>query len=247
MKFPAYVKQLNKRAVIFVLLLIAVFISFISFLSWGEDEIGNGKNKDYSDIAAVSDAVAKESYYGAILHHGKLASKPIINGAKVADGVTAVYFVNRDREVPSVIALVCEGRTNTWAIWHNTLDQDGQALDYATDVSIMNYRKGVVDIREKDETNPPVISTANGDMYVIEGLKKLIKLDPESTIAFTLETQNEVGESTTRGWSALYKVKDVVAALKKVDLNDCSKAEVGADGIEIQYQSTEEIKAAGRQ
>lgn len=233
-------KRPNKTASAILTALVFILIGLV-FRNNFNDDIGKGKNADMRNFPSTISAKNNGSY-GDVVHSGTLATRPVISAARMADGVTAVYFINKDKVEPSVITLICTGRHRDWSVAHNVVDELGQGVGEATEISIMNYRKGVIDIRESDEVEKPVFSTAEGDMYIIGGLRNITKLDPESTIAFTLETVDDLGHSTTRGWSALFRVKDVVAGLKEVDLTDCEEAEIGEYGVEIHYRSTEEIR-----
>lgn len=207
--------------------------------------MGEGTNKDRTARTAELTPAQMDEAYGEVVHRGTIATKAVIEGNKLSEGVTSVVFVNRNTQ-PSLVTFVCENRGNNWGVVHNTLSENGAVTD-ATEMSIMNYAKGVKDIREVDDSANPVFSTANGDTNIYNGLMAIGKLDPESTIAFTFEKRDNEGNSITEGWSALFVVKDVVKALRSVNLADCKNAEIDPEqGPEIQYYSTSQLRAMAK-
>lgn len=228
---------------------IAAIIAIIGMCNFLFDQkpttIGEGKNTDLTNtdlVKSTFDNNAKAEAFGKVLHEGVVAKDVLIQGNKIDDGITSINIISKGKN-PSIVTLVCESRSDTWAVAHNTYRADGTGVSDATDMSIMNYPKGVTTIREIDESRDPIFSTANGDKQIYQGLLKLQDLDPESTVAFTFEKQSAEGYSETEGWSALYKVKDIVKGLSKVALYDCKKASIDGVGLEVQFVSNDQLRA----
>lgn len=238
-------KKYRSSIIALLVILIVLIVVAIKVSTTEPTEIGGGTNTDISQTAYVKSNLteeAREKTFGKVLHKGVISKDVIIQGVRIDAGITAINFISRTKPV-SIVTLACESRSDSWDVAHNTYDAQGDGVEDATSVSIMNYPKGVSDIRELDEVRGPVFSTANGDEEIYKALLSLKDLDPESTVAFTFETEDAVGEAHAVGWSALFKVKDVVAGLKKVDLQDCKKAVLPQGGLDIQFMSNESLRA----
>lgn len=228
---------------------VMVSLAVLVLAACGEEtpkEVGNGTNKDVSSNTyfkeAVENEAAQQELYGELLHHGKVAVNPVIQGIDVSSTIGGVNFINRGTKANpgTIVGLACETRAGVWVMSHNIYDDRGNETSKATDFSIMNYRPGVTDIRESDEYSGAYFSTANGDSDINKALRGLVKLNPESTIAFTVEQQDVEGYSRTIAWSPLFKVKDVLKGLKEVNLKKCKNTEPGADGV-VQFISTDSL------
>lgn len=212
-------------------------------------EIGTGTNQDLTKAAKVikyinSDNDINESY-GKVVHNGKLANKVIVQGIQITPDMAGVNLVAGTRKDPMIISFICDSRAHMWGMTHN-ITVDGKEPEGVTEISIMNYREGLTEIREVDEEKP-VFSTANGDTNIAEGLKRIGKLDPDSTVAIVLDREASDGYYDGVAWSFLMKVEDVVDGLRNVNLDVCSRSALPKDvSPEIIYTSTEQLRQGAK-
>jgi hypothetical protein len=129
-------------------------------------------------------------------------------------------------------------------VFHNLLQPDGKPAtdDIGSELLILNYPKGTKEIREQDDPKV-VFSSLNEDNGhdIAKGLKAIGDLDPDSYISFVIEREGSNAEPNEYGpyaWSHLYKVKDMIKGLKKVDLSICSQVDMrGSEYGILQYSA----------
>lgn len=198
--------------------------------------VGNGKNaliKDYDK----RDASLEEKDYGKVLHHGMVAEQTVIKGIDINDNISMITFTNKAKGNIDHVVLLCDSRSRALGIMHDIKNTNtGEPVFDATDVSIMNYKQGVVNITESDESRIPLFSTAENQVDIVKSLQDMDELNPDSTIAFTFEMLDRNDYSYAVGWSTLMRVKDVLNGLRKVDLSKCKGTSVGEDGGSIIYK-----------
>lgn len=226
------------------------FIMVLSFVLIGcNKDDTNAPNRDISQSEAVQKELNNpeqlDQLYGQVVHHGKVANVVKMQGVKMSPDMMAVNIVVPDKQDPMILSFLCDRRIGGWALSHS-LNKDGMKPEGVTEISIMNYREGLTDIREGDEA-APIWSTANGDTNIAVGLMRIARLDPKSTVAIVLDRQKEDGYYDGEVWSYLLPVSQVASELKLIDLSICTKSPLPADeSPEIIYTSIEEIRAAAR-
>lgn len=226
--------------------LIVVMVLGFMLAGCEKDEVRN-PNRDVSNNSEVrkafNDPAQMEQMYGKVIHEGKVASKVMVQGIKMSPTTAGVNLVVPDKANPMIISLICDSRMGTWAISHS-LTVNGQAPREATEVSIMNYPNGITQIREADDTSP-VFSTSNGDINIAEGLLKIAKLDPNSTVAIVLDRQGADGYYEGEAWSYLMPVGLLAEQLQRINLDICLKSPLQPDeSPEIVYTSIDDIRKA---
>lgn len=216
------------------------------------DEIGGGKNQGANKTQAeyVRDPSTAEQLYGEVVHRATVApsEKVKILGQDLTADLSIVNIMVKGtvQNPGTMVILACDRRTQTWAFASNIYQDNGQGTENATEFSIMNYKKGLTEIRAADDAVTPFFSTAEGNTDIHSALVKLGKLDPESYITFTVEEVGDDQYSHSIGWSPLFKVDDIVKGLKKVDLSACKGAEPDPTQV-VAFTSNEDIrKAAGK-
>jgi hypothetical protein len=230
-----------KKQVAMFMVVISAFL--ISGCWEANKEIGAGSNKDYSASFEKHQAEYTADVYGDVIHHGKLANKLTVIGFDLGPSISGVHIINRDKVDPMLITFVCDSRAGEWGVSHTLKDENGVGATDGEEISIMNYRKGVTDIREADERGV-IFSTANGDGNLSKGLKAIGKLDPDSTVAFVIDKLAPDGTYVGYAWSRLINAKELATELKKVNLTNCDKATISAgDSPDIEYHSVEELRA----
>lgn len=193
------------------------------------DEIGGGKNEQATvkQEALIRDPANAEQIYGKVLHEGTVApsNRVMVTGQDLSKDLTLISILTKGNTMKpgTAFLLACDLRGGTWSMATNIYTPEGQPTDKALDLSIMNFQNGLTEIREVDDSKRAYFATAEGDSDIVGALKGLSKLDPESTIVFVAEETKDDGYRYSVGWSPMFKVKDVVAGLKKVDLSSCAK------------------------
>lgn len=227
--------------------IIAVILFSMVFAITGCKEDKNNidlSNTEYSTDTAES----QEAVYGPVVSSPGVAVKPLVVRAKLGDGISTLTFVSR-KPHPQVVVFICEARGKEWGITHTVKNMDGgegvRSYDKrqeatGAEFSVYSFRKGQTQIREQDEFNDPVFSTVNGQNSFMEMIESIKKLDPDTSISFAFELPNENNESVVRGWSTLFKVKDIAPQLEKTDLTDCKGARL-YDAPYIEYNDVQEL------
>lgn len=213
-------------------------VSLVVMLAGCNDEIGGGKNEQPTAqvTKTMSNAEAATELYGPVIHSGEVAPSSIVMvmGQDINESLSLISILTRGTKGKpgTAFMLACDTRDGTYALGGNIYQPDGQGTASAQDIAIMNFPKGRTEIREADDNKRAYFSTAEGDTDILGALKGLKKLDPESTIVFVTEETKEDGFRYSTGWSPMFKVKDVIAGLKKVDLGKCE----GLDQFEMAYE-----------
>lgn len=224
-------------------------VMLFSLTLMGCDQAQSIANQDISNNAEIQKLVADPAQltqmYGEVVHEGRVAEHVKIGGVKMSPDIMALNIVVPDKRDPMILSFICDRRMEAWALSH-TLTKDGQGPKDVTEISILNYRKGLTTIREADETNP-IWSTANGDNNIATGLMAITKLDPNSTVAIVLDRQGEDGYYDGEVWSYLLPVSQVTEQLKLVDLSICMKSALPAnESPEIMYTSMDDVRKAAK-
>lgn len=226
-----------------------VMVVFFSMVLMGCEQAQSTANQDLSNNMEVqkliSDPAQLTQMYGDVIHEGKVAEHVKIASVKLSPDAMAVNIVVADKYDPMILSFICDRRMGSWGLSH-TLTKNGQEPSEATEISILNYREGLTEIREADETHP-IWSTANGDTNIATGLTRITKLDPKSTVAIVLDRQGEDGYYDGEVWSYLLPVSQVVDRLKVIDLSICAKASLAeGESPEIIYTSIDDVRKAAK-
>lgn len=210
---------------------IAVFFVFLL--------IGCDKNAevDLSKSAQLQAEISKTSQteaYGEILHKGAYASKVVVKNMKASDDiyVLAIGLVgNKDRYS---VTYVCDLRATQSLVTLDIKDDNGQPVQGNVELSIMKYRPGVTDIRESDDEQEPVFSTAEGGEDYLGALDAIKKLPKDTVIGFTVDQEREDGSFLSAAWSPLFTVKQFLDALPS-DMSKCvgTKLDLGTDHVMV--------------
>lgn len=205
----------------FINVIIASLFATVVFFLVGCDnkEIGEGSNQKTSGHLS-------EENYGPIINKGIRVSDIKVIGRQLGDTGAAIDILDVNIEHPEMVTFVCDSRAGDWGLAHNINQPDGTPanLNDDSEIAIINYPAGTKDIRLYDKETV-VFSTAQGDVDIAVGLKAIGKLDPNSVIAFVIDKEQDgKTELAPYAWSHLYKVKDLISGLKKVDLSICSKS-----------------------
>lgn len=191
------------------------------------DDIGAGKNKQLNEEQKqlLRDPATADQLYGKIEHEGHVAPEEIVlvSGQDISKDLSLISILTKGNAARpgTAFLLACDKRGGTLSMASNITTPSGQGTENALDIAIMNLSNGITDIRETDDTKRQYFSTAEGDHDIIAALKNLKTLDPESTITFMVEETRDDGYRYTIGWSPMFKVKQVVEGLKKIDLSKC--------------------------
>lgn len=204
-------------------------LAFVVLVGCNDGEVGSGKNQQPTEKqqAVLRDPATAEQIYGTVLHEDVVAPSQIVmvTGQDLSKDLTLISILTKGNHAKpgTAFLLACDLRGGTWSAATNIYTPDGKPTDKALDISIMNFPAGLTQIREVDDSKRAYFATAEGDSDIVGALKGLSKLDPESTIAFVAEETKDDGYRYSVGWSPMFKVKDVVAGLKKIDLSSCAK------------------------
>lgn len=194
--------------------LFSVFVLLIVFVLVGCDkgdssEIDMSKNKQTKEMLAQHEA----DFYGEIVHHGVNAKEVIVKRFKITDDAAAYSFgLVDENNLKVAVSLVCDLRMNGAGFSHNIKNKDGFVPKGDLEISLMKYRPNLKDIREADENNDPLFSTANGDTDFLSELDKVKKLPENTVLAFVIDKQGEDGYYKGIAWSPLFTVKQLVKA-----------------------------------
>lgn len=156
---------------------------------------------------------SKSDAYGEIVHKGDLAKKVSIRHMKMTENVYTIGIGVIGEKRKGGVALVCDTRSNSVAITYNIKNDDGYIPRGNLEISIMKYRPGVVDIREVDEDQDPVFSTANGDTDFISGLKKASSLPKDTVLAFVIDKPDSDDRYHGIAWTSLFTAEQLANAL----------------------------------
>lgn len=219
------------------------------------------EDKNTIDMTDGKYGITKEEVqsdlYGPVIADPGVVTEMNVKRATFGDGISGIVITAR-KPNPQVIALMCENRTNYWAINHSVRNMDGSAgvesanaKEEATgaQVSIYNLPKGTTTIREQFEYITPIMATANGQSRLGDVLNHISKLDRESLISFAFELPENTPEgeySVVKGWSMLFKAGDLADALKTVNHSDCNNVVLADGETEIIYTPIEDILAEAK-
>lgn len=215
----------------------AILATFIAIVLVGcnDGEVGAGKNQQptQKQQTLLRDPANAEQIYGKVLHEGTVApsNRVLVQGQDLSKDLTLISILTKGNSMKpgTAFLLACDLRGGTWSLATNIYTPEGQPTDKALDISIMNFPDGLTEIREVDDAKRAYFATAEGDSDIVGALKGLSKLDPDSTIVFVAEETKDDGYRYSVGWSPMFKVKDVVAGLRKVDLSSCAKTTMDND------------------
>lgn len=212
-----------------------ILVSLVVMLAGCNDEIGEGKNvgPNTQQQEILREPSTAEDLYGPVMHKGKVAPSELVmvSGQDITNELTFISILTRGTKSKpgTAFMLMCDKRGGEMGMGSNIYTPTGQSTERALDIAIMNFKPGLTEIRETDDMKRAYFSTAEGDRDIIGALKGLAKLDPESTITFVTEETKDDGYRYSTGWSPMFKVKDVVAGLKKVDLSKCKGLSMAED------------------
>lgn len=191
-----------------------VVLIFTVFLLAGCDK--KNEEIDMSGNPAVKQQLSKYSEsdsYGEVLHHGDIAKKIGIKNAKMGENLYTFAIGLASDTRKEGVALVCDVRSNEVILTHNIKNDEGYIPRGNLEISIMKYRPGVKDIREADEDQDPVFSTANGDDDFLGGLTRAGKLPKDTVLAFVIDKPDQDGNYHGIAWSPLFTVGQLLSAL----------------------------------
>lgn len=219
------------------------------------------EDKNTIDMTSGEYGITKEEVqsdlYGQVIAEPGVVTEMNIKRATFGDGISGIVITAR-KPYPQVIALMCENRTNYWAVNHSVRNMDGTRGVESADakeeptgaqMSIYNLPKGTTAIREQYEYITPIMATANGQTRLGDALKQISKLDRDSLVSFAFELPEKTSEgeySVVKGWSTLFKAGDLADALKTVDFSDCNNVSVADGETEIVYTPIEDILAEAK-
>lgn len=189
-------------------------LMFTVFLLVGCDK--KNEEIDMSGNAQVKQNLSKYSEseaYGEVLHHGELAKRIGIKNVKMGDNIYTFAIGLAGDTRKEGVALVCDIRSNEAILTHNIKNDEGYIPRGNLEISIMQYRPGVKDIREADEDQDPVFSTANGDDDFLKGLTKAGKLPKDTVLAIVIDKADNDGNYHGIAWSPLFTVEQLLNAL----------------------------------
>lgn len=194
--------------------LFVAVLMFTVFLLVGCDK--KNEEDDLSKNVLVKQELSKYSEsdsYGEVLHHGDVAKKIGIKNAKMGENVYTfgIGLISDTRR--EGVALVCDIRSNEVVLSYNIKDDEGNIPRGDLGLSIMKYRPGVKDIREADENQDPVFSTANGDDDFLKGLAKAGEYPKDTVLAIVIDKADQDGVYHGIAWSPLFTVKQLLSAL----------------------------------
>lgn len=193
---------------------LVVIMMFAVFLVVGCDD----KNKviDMSGDKQSQKELTKYSEvdsYGEIIHKGDMAKKVSVRHMKMTENVYAFGIGMISDKRKEGVALVCDIRANAVGLTYDIKNDDGYIPRGNLEISIMKYRPGVSDIREADEDQDPVFSTANGDTDFLAGLNKAAALPKDTILAFVIDKPDQDGVYHGIAWSPLFTAGQLVNAL----------------------------------
>lgn len=168
--------------------------------------------------------------YGEIIHKGDVAKKVSIRHMKMSENVYALGIGAMSDKRKEGVALVCDIRANAVGVAHDIKNDDGFIPRGSNlEISIMKYRPGVSDIREADEDQDPVFSTANGDADFLAGLNKAAALPKDTVLAFVIDKPDQDGTYHGIAWSPLFTAEQLVKALPDTP-SKCTGMQLNLDG-----------------
>lgn len=198
-------------------------------------------SNDYTDKPNAKLASAVNEARGEIIHKGTYATAITAKANRIDSDITSYGIVIRSQNrAPQLISMTCSAEQGVSAIAHTILTDAGKPVFEESTISIMKYRKGIMDIRETDENGKPVFSLANGDTDFAAALQKVKELDKDTPVAFTIETEQDDGYSYTVAWSPLMKAGDLADAIAKLPLKHCANQPLGAGDPEVVLGYTNE-------
>lgn len=190
---------------------IALVVLVLAGCKQDEKDVDIDLSNDNQSYGVASD----EQAYGPVVHQGVLADKVAVKTIKTGASSYAYVIYFKSKEGPAqAVSLVCDLRTQGAGFQHTITNHEGYVpKGRDMDISLMNYRAGVLEVREADEGLTPIFSTTSHNNNFIVALRNLNKLDPHSTVAFTIDKEQEDGYSEAIAWSYLIPVDKLITAL----------------------------------
>lgn len=212
--------------------LFTVFAVIFVFLLVGCDKNTEVDMNNSPKLKAEMGKVSPAEVYGEVIHKGVYASKTIVKNMKASDDIYSLAVGMLDGKERYVVVYTCDLRSNASVITVNIKDSNGHDVQGNVELSIMKYRPGVTDIRESDDEQDPVFSTANGDEDYLGALDIIKKLPKDTVIGFTVDAEREDGSFQSAAWSPLFTVKQFLDALPS-DMSKCvgTKLDLGTEHV----------------
>lgn len=186
----------------------------------------------------------EDDSYGNILHKAVVADEVIVQNVKMSGTLHAYTIGMRVGKNKFAVSYVCDLRTKGGGFVHNLEMNDGVVPKGDFGISMMNYAPDVTSIREADDLQDPVFSTTNGESDYIGSLKRLKQLTKNSTVAFTIDKEEEGEEGAVAiAWSPLMKVGDLLVAMEKAGPTPCEGVPAAVDEQHVFGQSKEDLAA----
>lgn len=213
--------------------LFVVIMMFVTFLLVGCDN--KNEEVDLSNNKTVKKELSKYSEsdsYGEIVHRGELANKVVVKNLRMGDNVYALGVGLVGNKKSEVVSLICDVRSNEVGLTYNIKNDEGYIPRGHLELSIMQYRPGVTDIREADESQDPVFSTANGDTEFLKGLAKAAALPKDTVLALVIDKSDDQGNYNGIAWSPLFTAGQLLAALPD-SVSKCSGMQLNLDDVHL--------------
>lgn len=182
----------------------------------------SGCNKDDGQVDLSKSSASKyneEELYGKVIHVATVAKKVVVKNIKFSDSTYAYSIGIQNDKFKSMVALVCDLRANGAAVTYSIVNDEGFVPKGDVELSIMKYREGVTDIREVDDDQDPVFSTANGDRDFLTGIRKAASLPGDTVLAFVIDKEGASGNYEGIAWSPLFTAKQLDKAMSNVKDN----------------------------
>jgi len=209
-----------KKFFVFIMVLAVVVLS------------GCDKDSDYIDLSKQAEkSGVDDSLYGQVLHTPSIAK--FVWGKKFkftndVYGYGLAFGVDKQKSV-AVVTVVCDIRERAAGISYYIKNDANVVPKGDVEISLMDFRSGIKDIREADDSRDPIFSTAEGDDDIQAALHKAAELPVDTNLAFVIDGRNIDGSYIGIAWSPLFtagQLKDTLRHIPKeckglkLDLNN---------------------------
>lgn len=182
---------------------------------------GCDRDDGYVDLSKkAAENGVDESLYGEVLHTPSVAK--FVWGKKFkftkdVYGYGLAFGIDKQKSV-AVITVVCDIRERAAGISYYIKNDANVVPKGDVEISLMDFRSGIKDIREADDNRDPIFSTAEGDDDIQAALHKAADLPTDTNLAFVIDGRNIDGSYMGVAWSPLFTSGQLKETLKQIPI-----------------------------
>lgn len=217
---------------------VVVFALFVVFLVSGCDK----KEEDVVDLSKHPDTVelTDDNLYGEVLHVPTFAKIVFAKKFKFSDHLHGYGLaIDNKKGVKNVVTLICDTRINVAGISYLIKNDQGKVPEGDNEIALLRFRSDIKDIREADDNQNAIFSTADGDTDFQAALYQAAGLPADTLLGFVIDGRNLDNTYSGVAWTPLFTAGQLKETLNRIPA-ECNGLKLDLNSVYLVAVSKDE-------